>query len=275
MTPLRKLQPFTLPLTVGGTRIDIAGLRRDGTGEPLLFLHGFGSTKEDYADVIHQHDLADRPILAYDAPGCGASTCSDLSALSIPFLVSVATEVLDAQRIERYHLIGHSMGGLTALMLADQNPTRVASFVNIEGNIAPEDCFLSRQVISHAHGDPASSSHCSPTGSASPATTPAASTPRPCPTKSGPPPLSPSSSPWSPCPTTATSSNASSPYPRRSSSCTATRTTRCPTCNSLDRNGVELAEISHSAHFPMYSNPPEMWRRITQFIKAHASEIDA
>jgi pimeloyl-ACP methyl ester carboxylesterase len=137
MTPLRKLQPFTLPLTVGGTRIDIAGLRRDGTGEPLLFLHGFGSTKEDYADIIHQHDLADRPILAYDAPGCGASTCSDLSALSIPLLVSVATEVLDAQRIERYHLIGHSMGGLTALMLADQNPTRVASFVNIEGNIAP------------------------------------------------------------------------------------------------------------------------------------------
>ena len=59
MTPLRKLQPFTLPLTVGGTRIDIAGLRRDGTGEPLLFLHGFGSTKEDYADVIHQHDLVD------------------------------------------------------------------------------------------------------------------------------------------------------------------------------------------------------------------------
>ena len=43
----------------------------------------------------------------------------------------------------------------------------------------------------------------------------------------------------------------------------------------LDRNGVELAEIPHSAHFPMYSNPPEMWRRITHFIKAHAKGADA
>ena len=52
-----------------------------------MFLHGFGSTKEDYADVVQQERLADRPVLAYDAPGCGATTCADLTALSIPFLV--------------------------------------------------------------------------------------------------------------------------------------------------------------------------------------------
>ena len=38
------------------------------------------------------------------------------------------------------------MGGLTALMLASAYPERVLSFCNIEGNIAPEDCFLSRQI---------------------------------------------------------------------------------------------------------------------------------
>jgi hypothetical protein len=46
----RKLQSFRLPLTVDGTSLDIAGMYRDGTGTPLVFLHGFGSTKEDYAD---------------------------------------------------------------------------------------------------------------------------------------------------------------------------------------------------------------------------------
>jgi hypothetical protein len=30
----------------------------------------------------------------------------------------------------------------------------VASFVDIEGNLAPGDCFLSRQIISHHHADP-------------------------------------------------------------------------------------------------------------------------
>ena len=46
------------------------------------------------------------------------------------------------------------MGGLTALLLADQDPSRVASFIDIEGNVAPEGCFLSRQIISHPHPDP-------------------------------------------------------------------------------------------------------------------------
>jgi pimeloyl-ACP methyl ester carboxylesterase len=59
-----------------------------------VFLHGFGSTKEDYADVAQQEQLADRPVLAYDAPGCGATTSSDLTGLSIPFLVAVAAQVL-------------------------------------------------------------------------------------------------------------------------------------------------------------------------------------
>ena len=46
------------------------------------------------------------------------------------------------------------MGGLTALMLAHTNPERVLSFIDIEGNIAPEDCFLSRQIVAHADPDP-------------------------------------------------------------------------------------------------------------------------
>ena len=47
---------------------------------------------------------------------------------------------------DRFHLVGHSMGGLTALMLADRVPDRVLSFTDIEGNVASEDCFLSRQI---------------------------------------------------------------------------------------------------------------------------------
>jgi pimeloyl-ACP methyl ester carboxylesterase len=45
------------------------------------------------------------------------------------------------------------MGGLTALLLAHRDPGRVLSFVGIEGNLAPEDCFLSRQVLTHPARD--------------------------------------------------------------------------------------------------------------------------
>lgn len=37
--------------------------------------------------------------------------------------------------------------------------------------------------------------------------------------------------------------------------------------NRLALAGVDLAEIPYSAHFPMYSNPPVTWSRITGFIR--------
>ncbi|HEY5854840.1 MAG TPA: alpha/beta fold hydrolase [Aldersonia sp.] len=154
MADLNRLEPFSLPLTVRGIDVGLAGMRRGGTGTPIVFLHGFGSTKEDYADIVHQAALDDRPIFAYDAPGCGATTCADLSAVTIPFLVDVAIAALDASGIDRCDLVGHSMGALTALLLADRHPDRVNSFVNIEGNLAPEDCFLSRQALEHPTTDP-------------------------------------------------------------------------------------------------------------------------
>jgi pimeloyl-ACP methyl ester carboxylesterase len=200
-----------LPLTIAGTSLDVAGMYRDGIGIPLVFLHGFGSTKEDYADVIQQTPLADRPILAYDAPGCGATACSDISVVSIPFLVSVAAAVLRAKGIERFHLIGHSMGGLTALMLADQGPMQVASLVDIEGNLAPEKTASSAARSSATRTTTLTPSwRSSPSVPGTPATTPAPCTPRRC--RTGPEPAlsARSSNPWSNCPTTGISSTGSS-----------------------------------------------------------------
>lgn len=148
---IRRLHRSTVPLTINGVHLEVSTMSRSGPGRPLVFLHGFGSTKEDYADVVHVDALDDRPVIAYDAPGCGASRCSDLSAVDVPFLVDVAETLLRRTGIDaEFDLVGHSLGGLTGLLLADRNPDRVTSFVNIEGNLAPEDCFLSRQVLDHA-----------------------------------------------------------------------------------------------------------------------------
>lgn len=142
-----------ISLTVDGVRLSLAVIHRTGPKSPILFLHGFGSTKEDYADITLQSAFDGHPFIAYDAPGCGESECSDLSRISIPFLVKTAQGVLDHFGLDRFHLVGHSMGGLTALMLAHGEPGRVLSFVDIEGNIAPEDCFLSRQIHDHRRED--------------------------------------------------------------------------------------------------------------------------
>jgi pimeloyl-ACP methyl ester carboxylesterase len=67
--------------------------------------------------------------------------------------VQTARAVLRAVGVERFHVLGHSMGGLTALLLAHEEPSRVLSFIDVEGNLAPEDCFLSRQVLAHPSHD--------------------------------------------------------------------------------------------------------------------------
>lgn len=143
----RELALVRLPSQVDGVELNLSAIHRAGKAAPIVFLHGFGSTKEDYADIVRHEALAAHPFLAYDAPGCGETYCADLSDISIPFLLKTARRVIERFKLDRFHLVGHSMGGLTALLLAHKYPQHVLSFVNIEGNIAPEDCFLSRQIL--------------------------------------------------------------------------------------------------------------------------------
>ncbi len=142
-----------LAFDIDGVALDVAAIHRDGDKAPILFLHGFGSTKEDYADIVLHNAFDGHPLIAYDAPGCGETSCSDLSGVSINLLLQTALQVLAHYQVDRFHLIGHSMGGLTALLLANQLGERVLSFTNIEGNIAPEDCFLSRQIVDYPNAD--------------------------------------------------------------------------------------------------------------------------
>lgn len=263
---MNKLERFTLPLTVGNTRVELAGLRRGGTGTPLVFLHGFGSTKEDYADVVQQEELAEHPVLAYDAPGCGASTCTDLGAVSIPFLVSVADQVLRAERIGRCHLIGHSMGGLTALLLADQAPARFAGFVDIEGNLAPEDCFLSRQALTHPNDDPDAflaefTERVAGSRFAASALY-AASLPH----KVRPGVVRPIFESMVDLSDHGTLLDRYLALPMPRMFMCGEQNHALSYLPALAAAGIDVAQISRSGHFPMYSNPPVMWRRIAEFI---------
>ena len=137
-----------LDLHVDGSKLSLTSAYHLNDTAPIVFLHGFGSTKEDYLDIVHQPALEGGAFLTYDAPGCGESSCEDMTRLSIPFLVQTAEAVLREFGIHLFHLVGH-MGGLTALMLAHRMSGSVLSFVDIEGNVAPEDCFLSRQILLH------------------------------------------------------------------------------------------------------------------------------
>lgn len=142
-----------LDLNVDSIAVSLAITHRPGRLNPVLFLHGFGSTKEDHADFVLKKGFDNYAFVAYDAPGCGQSTLTEYKALSIPFLVRTAEAVLEHLRIDCFHLVGHSMGALTGLELSHKHPSRVLSFTNIKGNLSPEDCFLSRQIFDYPASD--------------------------------------------------------------------------------------------------------------------------
>ena len=258
-----------IPLEVQGVSLDLSAIHNlNNNNPPILFLHGFGSCKEDLADIILNPALQQYGYLAFDAPGCGHSDSNNLSVTDILFLVATASAVLDHFKITKFHLMGHSMGGLTALLLARQCPNRVLSFVDIKGNLAPEDCFLSRQIFNFPSDDPEAfldafiartretRSFASPLYASTLRARVRAGAVRP---------IFESMVRLSdnkdllgmflglPCPKMfmyGEENRGLSYLPR------------------LEKEGVELAQIPESGHFPMYSNPVEMWRWIATFLKS-------
>ena len=255
-----------LDLTMHDTSVRVEYLRRSGTEPPLVCLHGFGGSKEDYTDLALRGDLAGRDLVLLDAPGFGRSTVADPDALSIPLLVDVAEAVCDELALAPFHLLGHSMGGLTALLLAHCLPERVRSLIDIEGNLAPEDCFLSRQIVEHPAEDPREFLH----GFRSRVAERAEFSSRLY--VAG---LDAKVRPESVRPIFTSIVELSDHEPLLD----IIGGLGCPRIfvhgeqnrhlsylGRLPALGVEVAEIGHAGHFPMYSNPTELWSVVSRFV---------
>lgn len=262
----RRMHEEFIGAEVCGTSMRIATLRRDGPRAPIVFLHGFGSSKEDFADIVRFQQFDNHGVLAFDAPGCGVSECSNLAAITVEFLQQVARQLIRHYDISEYHLVGHSMGGLTALLLADRDPVPVLSFTNIEGNLHPDDCFLSRQIIDQANSDPqnfiaALIARTKRTPEYSTALFASNLTHKVRPA--------------------AVEPIFRSMVDLSDNGSLLERFVRlpCPTLfmfgddshsllhiECLQAHSVQLAKIPHCGHFPMYANPTEMWSRIGEFI---------
>ena len=257
----------TISLQVQGVNLELSTIHKRSHDPPILFLHGFGSCKEDLADVTVHPALQHYGYLAYDAPGCGHSQSDNLSATDIPFLVATAEAVISHFNISRFHLMGHSMGGLTALLLAHRHSDRILSFVNIKGNLAPEDCFLSRQIFLFPSDNPEVFLDAFIT--------------RTCSVKSY------GNSLYASTLRARVRANAVRPIfesmVRLSDEEDLLRwmlNLPCPKMfmfgeenrglsylPELEKGGVDLAQVPQCGHFPMYSNPVEMYRRIAGFLQ--------
>jgi pimeloyl-ACP methyl ester carboxylesterase len=120
-------------------------LRKGEFKETLLYLHGGACSKEDFLCSIKIKDLNKYNIVAFDFLGCGNSPYSKNKSLNIDNLVEITKLVIEKLKLQNITLIGHSMGGLIAFLYIEKFNS-IKSFINIEGNLAPESCVFSYKV---------------------------------------------------------------------------------------------------------------------------------
>ena len=98
-----------------------------GSGEPLLLLAGLAMDVTLWYDLVP--DLAKRfQVVLHDPRGSGR-TKAPLDSLSTSTMAADALAVLDGLGIERAHVLGFSLGGMTAQVLAAKHPHRIKRLV--------------------------------------------------------------------------------------------------------------------------------------------------
>jgi len=97
-----------------------------GDGPPLLLVHGYGGSAWNWAELAPL--LPRRRLLIPDLPGHGASSPLPAARTLSPF-ADVLAAVCEAEGAGPVDVVGHSLGGVVALRLAERHPDLVHRLV--------------------------------------------------------------------------------------------------------------------------------------------------
>ena len=110
--------------TIRANGLDIA-YEVHGAGPPLVLLHGASSLgREDFAAQL---PLFSKRFRCYvpDARGHGATRWDVANGFRYDWLVEDMTAFVDGLGLETFHVLGFSMGAMTALMFGARHPERL------------------------------------------------------------------------------------------------------------------------------------------------------
>ena len=100
-----------------------------GSGPPLLLLHGLGSSERDWeyqVPALTEHYR----VLCLDSRGHG-QTEKGGNGYSIPLFAADCLAFIQAMELEKPHIVGRSLGGMIAFQLATNSPETPARLTNV------------------------------------------------------------------------------------------------------------------------------------------------
>lgn len=111
-----------------------------GAGEPVLLVHGFGSSAYSWRRVTADLER-DFRVIAVDLSGFGfTERPREKTAYTRYAQGELLVRLMDELGIERVHLVGHSYGGAVGAALAVRSPERIETLtlLNAAGPIYPQ-----------------------------------------------------------------------------------------------------------------------------------------
>lgn len=116
-----------------------------GTGDPVVLLHGYTRSLEDWIGLADSLALNHR-VIALDLRGFGQSSkFADPARFGIEMANDVI-RLLDNLRIRRAHLAGHSMGAVIAANIAARHSERVITTSLIAGPFYPDSALFAQRL---------------------------------------------------------------------------------------------------------------------------------
>lgn len=100
-----------------------------GSGSiPVIFVHSFAGSIQHWRSQL-EHLREHRRAIAFDWRGHGESDQSPTNDYTVEAVANDIAAVVDKMDLERFVLIGHSMGGSAAIAYANNHVSRVAGLI--------------------------------------------------------------------------------------------------------------------------------------------------
>lgn len=119
-------------------------------GMPLLFVHSFAGSASHWTRQL-RHARRRRRAIAFDLRGHGRSDAPVSEEYEVESFAADIAAVADALGLDRFVLVGHSLGGAAAIRYAASYPARVAGLVLVgaPGRIPPQQAQAILAAMEH------------------------------------------------------------------------------------------------------------------------------
>lgn len=103
--------------------------KHGSSGDPLVFVHGFTGDITDWRHQVPEFSRTHR-LLILDNRGHGFSAApADAASITVERMADDVEALVAHAGFERYHLLGHSMGGAIVQEIALRSPERLLSLI--------------------------------------------------------------------------------------------------------------------------------------------------